>query len=73
MAWFGNLFRRKQKTAFIDLSGKAVSDAEYNRIRHQQEAYAMRLLRKVSEKGRGSLRPDEQEFLEAYSKSSYLN
>ena len=73
MAWFGNLFRRKQKTAFIDLSGKAVSDAEYNRIRHQQEEYAMRLLRKVGSKGRESLRKDEREFLEAYSKSSYLN
>lgn len=73
MAWFGKLFRRKQKTAFIDLSGKAVSDAEYNRIRHQQEEYAMRLLRKVGEKGRESLSRDEREFLEAYSKSSYLN
>ncbi len=73
MAWFGKLFRRKQKTAFIDLSGKAVSDAEYNRIKHQQEAYAMRLLHKVGEKGRESLSKDEQEFLEAYSKSSYLN
>ncbi|MCM1169235.1 MAG: hypothetical protein NC324_04790 [Bacteroides sp.] len=73
MSWFGNIFRKKPQTAFVDLSGKSVSDAEYNRIKRQQEAYAMQLLQKVGEHGKESLSKDERAFLEAYSRSSYLN
>ncbi|MCM1531663.1 MAG: hypothetical protein NC048_03875 [Bacteroides sp.] len=73
MSWFGNIFRKKPQTAFVDLSGKAVSDAEYNRIKRQQEAYAMQLLQKVGEHGKEGLNKDERAFLEAYSRSSYLN
>ena len=73
MSWFGKLFKRNRKTAFVDLSGIAVSDEEYNRIKHRQEVYALQLLRKISEKGKESLSKDEREFLEAYSRSNYLN
>ncbi|MCH5244032.1 MAG: hypothetical protein J1F29_03940 [Lentimicrobiaceae bacterium] len=73
MSWVGKLFKRNRKTAFVDLSGIAVSDEEYNRIKHRQEVYALQLLRKISEKGKESLSKDEREFLEAYSRSNYLN
>lgn len=73
MSWVGKLFKRNRKTAFVDLSGIAVSDEEYNRIKHRQEAYALQLLHKISEKGKESLSKDEREFLEAYSRSNYLN
>ena len=73
MSWVEKLFKRNRKTAFVDLRGIAVSDEEYNRIKHRQEVYALQLLRKISEKGKESLSKDEREFLEAYSRSNYLN
>lgn len=73
MSWFDSLFRRKRKTVFMDLSGKSMTDEEYNRIRRQQEAYAMRLLEKVGKHGKGSLDTDEKAFLEEYSRSNYID
>ena len=50
-----------------------MTDEEYNRIRRQQEAYAMRLLEKVGKHGKGSLDTDEKAFLEEYSRSNYID
>lgn len=57
----------------MDLSGKSFSDEEYNRIRREQEAYAMQLLQKVGKGGQDSLDADEKAFLDAYSQSNYLD
>lgn len=73
MAFLDFLFKRKHKRTFIDLSGQSFSDEEYNRIKHEQEAYALDLLRKISTQGQQSLNKEEQAFLEAYSQSNYLN
>lgn len=65
------LFPRKGRSRFVDLSGKACSDEEYNRIRQQQQAEAMRILHKISTKGEKSLHPEEKEFLKRFSQSNY--
>ena len=65
------LFSRKGRSRFVDLSGKACSDEEYNRIRQQQQAEAMRILHNISTKGEKSLHPEEIEFLKRFSQSNY--
>lgn len=59
------------KPVFIDLSGKRVSDEEYNRICSQQQQIAMDILKKISSQGEQSLSQDEKEFLDKFSHSSY--
>lgn len=72
MGWFSSLFKRKYRT-FVDLSGKSVSDEDYNRIRKEQEDYAMQLLDKISRHGEKSLKKSEKAFLAAYGKSNFLS
>lgn len=73
MFWFRSLLRRKNKTVFADLNGKSVSDEEYNRIRKEQEDYAMQLLDKISKHGEKCLKKSEKAFLSAYGKSNFLS
>ena len=71
IAFIKRLFSKRKKNTFVDLSGKAQSDEEYNRIRQAQQEEAMRILGKISSQGKDSLSPDEKEFLEKFSRSNY--
>lgn len=60
------LFHKELK--FKDAEGLALSDEDYNRLKEEQTAIAMRLLARDY----ASLSPDEKSFLASFSKSSYV-
>ena len=70
-AFLKRLFSKKKTPCFIDLSGKNLTDEEYNRIKQEQQEQAMRLLEKISRNGKESLSREEKDFLDKFSRSSY--
>lgn len=60
------LFHKKLK--FMDAEGLSLRDEDYNRLKEEQTAIAMRLLARDY----ATLLPDEKAFLDAFSKSSYV-
>ncbi len=70
---FGFWKRRKRRhTPPTVPTGERLSDEDYNRLKRENEAYAMYLLQKISRKGEKSLSGTEKAFLDRYARSGYL-